>query len=110
MKALPVCAGCMVALWAPLLLLAMYPGTVSMVTGFGLTWSAAFLGGVISSTAQVQDRFIPALITGLWAGGLAVLFSPARESIGGAISTVCVYAFFAVLGSMLVFGKRRDHR
>jgi fructose-specific phosphotransferase system IIC component len=92
----------MIALWAPLLLLAVYPKTVAYGTAYALTWCFAFIGGSVAGTAVARDRFIPGLVTGIWAGTLAVTFSPARDNLGGSISTICVYAFFCALGSLLI--------
>lgn len=107
MKVMPVCLGCMLMLWGPLVVLAVYPHTVAMSAGYTIAWSAAVAGGAIASRATERDRFVPALLTGLWAGCMAVLFSPLQENIAGSISTICVYAFFAVLGSMLIPSEPR---
>ena len=108
MRVMPVLAGCMFALWGPLVVLAMYPGEVPIAAGYSIAWFAAMVGGAVASLATEEDRFIPALLAGLWAGCLTILFSPVRESMAGNISAVCVYAFFAVLGALIVPVKRRS--
>ena len=102
MKAMPLFCGVAFCLWAPLVATVLYPGNISVASAYGLVWSSVFVGGAWGSRAAAQDQHIPALITGLWAGGLTILFSPAQESLGGALSTMAVYGFIAVIGARVL--------
>jgi len=105
MRAVPVFCGIAVCLWAPLVISTLYPGKITVALAYAIVWFSVFAGGAWASRAVESDHFIPALITGLWAGGLTVFFSPARESITGALSTIAVYGFVAVLGARVLNGK-----
>lgn len=98
MKPLPIFCGVAVCLWAPLVLTTIYPGNISVSTAYVINWAAVLVGGAWGGKASESDSFIPALLTGLWAGGLTIFFSPAQENLGGVLSTLAVYGFVAVLG------------
>ena len=106
-KAMPIFCGVAFCLWAPLVATSLYPGNISIATAYVIVWSAVFLGGAWGGRAVEVDQFIPALITGLWAGGLTILFSPAQENLWGALSTLAVFGFVAVLGARVLNRERR---
>ncbi|KAF0195334.1 MAG: hypothetical protein FD169_1424 [Bacillota bacterium] len=107
MKAMPIFCGVAFCLGAPLAISSLYSGTISVATAYVIVWSAVFFGGAWGGRAVEVDQFIPALITGLWAGGLTILFSPAQEDLWGALSTLAVFGFVAVLGARVLNRERR---
>lgn len=104
-KAIPIFCGVAFCLWAPLVIATLLPSSISAPTAYIIVWSCVFVGGAWGSRATTQDHYIPALITGLWAGVLTILFSPAHETFWGALSTLAVYGFIAVLGARLLNGR-----
>ena len=107
MKAMPIFCGVAFCLWAPLVATTLYPRNISVATAYLVVWSAIFVGGAWGGRAVEVDQFVPALITGLWAGGLTIVFSPAQEDLWGALSTLAVYGFVAVLGARVLNRERR---
>lgn len=99
MKALPVLIGVIVSVFLPVVALAFFPGNVSVSTGYLLNWGAVFVGGMCASGADIDQPFLPAMLTGLWAGAIVVLVSPAREDLLSSGLTVAVYGFMAVCGA-----------
>jgi hypothetical protein len=106
-KAMPIFCGVAFCLWAPLVAASIYPGNISISTAYVVVWSAVFFGGAWGGRAVEVDQYIPALITGLWAGGLTIIFSPVQEDLWGALSTVAVFGFVALLGARVLNRERR---
>lgn len=98
-KTFPVFAGVILSVFLPVVALTFFPGNVSVSTGYLLNWGAVFIGGICASRADINQPFLPAMLTGVWAGAVVVLISPAREDLISSALTVAVYGFMAVCGA-----------